>query len=78
MGVSLVILVLILSYIQNEVVELSDRNMNDFLLEHPKTLVMFHADWCGHCKSFMKPYGKLEEALIKGKDGVRVAKVNCS
>jgi thiol-disulfide isomerase/thioredoxin len=56
-----VLLLLILTFIQNEVVELSDGNMDDFLIEHPKTLVMFHADWCTHCKSFMKPYGKLSE-----------------
>jgi len=31
------------------------------------TLMLFHADWCGHCQSFMPTFDKFSENINKNK-----------
>ena len=38
------------------------------------TIVLFHADWCGHCKKLMPEWTKFEKAY-HGKKGVNVVKI---
>ena len=38
------------------------------------TIVLFHADWCGHCKKLMPEWIKFEKAY-HGKKGVNVLKI---
>lgn len=38
------------------------------------TIVLFHADWCGHCKKLMPDWIKFEKAY-HGKKGVNVVKI---
>lgn len=47
-------------------------------IDGKKALVLFHADWCGHCKRFMPEWDKIssEVASMDGVD-VMLAKVEC-
>jgi len=38
------------------------------------TLMLFHADWCGHCQSFMPTFDKFSENVNKSK--VNIVKFN--
>lgn len=43
-----------------------------------KSLVLFHAEWCGHCKRFMPEWDKISSEIesMEGED-VILAKVEC-
>lgn len=41
-------------------------------------LVVFYADWCGHCKSFAPKYKQLARDIILWKDVIQLAAVNCA
>ena len=41
-------------------------------------LVVFYADWCGHCKSFAPKYKQLARDIILWKEVVQLAAVNCA
>jgi len=34
---------------------------------HNPTLMLFHADWCGHCQNFMPTFDKFSKAINKSK-----------
>jgi protein disulfide-isomerase A1 len=34
---------------------------------HNPTLMLFHADWCGHCNRLMPTFNKFENAINKNK-----------
>ena len=43
-----------------------------------KSIVLFHADWCGHCKNFMPTWDKLSQKWNEKKDNkVQFVKVEC-
>lgn len=43
-----------------------------------KTMVLFYADWCGHCKKFMPQWNKISSMWNKKSDKkVKMMKVNC-
>lgn len=41
-------------------------------------LVVFYADWCGHCKTFAPKYKQLARDIILWKDVIQLAAVNCA
>jgi protein disulfide-isomerase/protein disulfide isomerase family A protein 5 len=49
----------------SDIVHLSTKNFNLILKEEKSVIVMFYANWCGHCKS-LKP--KYEAAAVKMRD----------
>lgn len=40
----------------NGVYILTEKNFDNFLKQHPTTLVKFYAPWCGHCKNMAPAY----------------------
>lgn len=42
-----------------------------------KALVLFHADWCGHCKKFMPEWDKISNEINSSDNGVKLMKVEC-
>ncbi len=46
------------------IIDAQDSNFQTLLQENPKTIVKFHADWCGNCRLFKPKYKRIsgEEA----------------
>ena len=42
-----------------------------------KTLVLFHADWCGHCKKFMPEWDEISKEINDLDADVKIIKVEC-
>ena len=42
-----------------------------------KALVLFHADWCGHCKKFMPEWDEISNEVKQETDDVMLLKVEC-
>lgn len=42
-----------------------------------KSMVLFHADWCGHCKKFMPTWDSLSSKWNESQDEVQFIKVDC-
>ena len=42
-----------------------------------KVLVLFHADWCGHCKKFMPQWDTMSKEINDSESGVKLIKVEC-
>tara|TARA_B110001450_G_scaffold116892_1_gene110495 strand:+ start:141 stop:632 length:492 start_codon:yes stop_codon:yes gene_type:complete len=42
-----------------------------------KVLVLFHADWCGHCKKFMPEWDEISKEINDSGADVKIIKVEC-
>jgi protein disulfide-isomerase-like protein len=42
-----------------------------------KALVLFHADWCGHCKKFIPEWNEISKIVKDKTDDVMLVKVEC-
>lgn len=42
-----------------------------------KSMVLFHANWCGHCKKLMPEWDKLSNKWNDAQDNVQFIKVEC-
>ena len=42
-----------------------------------KTLVMFYADWCGHCKKLKPVWDETSTEVNEGSSGAKMLKVDC-
>jgi protein disulfide-isomerase-like protein len=49
-------------------------HFEDLELGKEDAMVLFYAPWCGHCKSMMGDWEKLEK---KAPNGLKIVKVNC-
>jgi protein disulfide isomerase family A protein 5 len=56
----------------NDLNHLTDTSFDEFMNDHPVTLVIFYAPWCGHCKN-ARPF--LEQAATTLKDNKSVAAI---
>ena len=65
-------------FLNNEGFEVQAETLENELSSGKKTLVMFYADWCGHCKK-LKPIWDETSKEVNEADGssVKMIKVNC-
>ena len=49
----------------------------DTIVASKKSIVLFHADWCGHCKKFIPTWDKLSQKWNEKQDKVQFVKVEC-
>lgn len=55
----------------SSVTELEDEVSNK------KSMVLFYADWCGHCKKFIPQWDKLSSSWNDTNENVKLMKVDC-
>merc|ERR1712176_956689 len=61
----------------SKVAVLHARNFDEFIAVQPLALVMFYANWCGHCKEMQPDYTQAAEIVSQMEDlpkSVRLAK----
>lgn len=78
-AILLVLYVLHTKFLSKEGMEMPAEDVEEALaVSQEKTLVLFHADWCGHCKNLMPKWDKAasEVNAMEGA-GVKMVKVEC-
>ena len=62
----------------NEGFEVKAESFEDEISSNEKTLVMFYADWCGHCKKLKPTWDEVSKEVNENEDSnVKMVKVNC-
>ena len=62
----------------NEGFEVKAESFEDEISSNKKSLVMFYADWCGHCKKLKPTWDELSKEVNENESsGVKMVKVNC-
>ncbi|ORY86105.1 thioredoxin-like protein [Protomyces lactucae-debilis] len=70
-------LITLLTVVQAAVVELTDENFDEVVLDPTKNvLVKYFAPWCGHCKSLAPIFEKVAEDYEQD-DDIVIAKIDC-
>ncbi|KAK7092365.1 protein disulfide-isomerase A5-like [Littorina saxatilis] len=60
----------------SDVNHLTDTTFDDFIAQNKKTLVMFYAPWCGHCKKMKPAYMSAATRLKKESPDAKLAAVD--
>ncbi|XP_076456070.1 protein disulfide-isomerase A5-like [Babylonia areolata] len=66
------------SDIVSDVHHLTDTTFSDFISTNKKTLVMFYAPWCGHCKKMKPDYMSAATKLKEEVPGAKLAAVDAT
>ena len=64
-------------YLAKEGFESSPEDLEDNV-SGQESIVLFYADWCGHCKKFMPQWDSLSSSINESNKKVKMMKVNCS
>lgn len=72
----LLILILFYKFYLKEGFETSPEDLED-KIAGKKSLVLFYADWCGHCKKFIPEWDKLSESWENDNNNIKLFKVEC-
>ena len=72
----LIVLFMFYKYYLKEGFEGSPDDLEDEV-SGQKTVVLFHADWCGHCKNFVPQWDKLTSSWENQESDVKIMKVEC-
>ena len=65
-------------FLNNEGFEVQAETLEDELSSGKKTLVMFYADWCGHCKKLKPVWDETAKEVNESEDSpAKMVKVNC-
>ncbi len=75
-GILIVLFMLHKFYLSKEGFESSPEELEDNVSSQ-KSLVLFYADWCGHCKEFMPIWDKTTKTINDANKGVKLIKVEC-
>ena len=76
LGILLVLYIIHNTYFTKEGFESAPEDL-DSVISSKKSIVLFHADWCGHCKKFMPAWDKLSKKWNEKQDKVQFVKVEC-
>ena len=75
-GVLIVLFLIHKFYLSKEGFESSPEELENNI-SGQKTLVLFHADWCGHCKTLMPIWDETSGEINESETDARLIKVNC-
>ena len=75
-----ILLILVRSEIteENDVLVLTDANIDEALVQHPQLLIEFYASWCTFCQKFAPMYSRAATRLKQENPAIRIAKLECT
>lgn len=73
----LLVLYLVYNRYLKEGFETQAENLEDTLAGEEKCLVLFYAEWCGHCEKLMPEWNEAANEINDMESGVKLMKVEC-
>ena len=73
----LLVLYLVYNRYLKEGFETQAEDLEETLASEDKCLVLFHAEWCGHCKKLMPEWDEAASEINAMESGVKLRKVEC-
>ena len=77
LGILLVLYLLHTHVLSKEGFDVTHENIDENI-SSKKTAVIFHADWCGHCKKFMPVWDEVSAEVNGKSEDIQLAKMDCS
>jgi thiol-disulfide isomerase/thioredoxin len=60
-----------INYFINDQIQIGGNEQNKKIKKTEKELLLFKADWCGHCNNFLPIWEKLEQELSGGSNNIK-------
>ena len=70
--------VVLISVLGSNVAELNETTFDQYVAEHPYSMINFYAEWCEHCKAFEPEYEYIADRMKEEASPYSFARINAN